>query len=69
MSEAYLFRVSLEHASGYSWQTPPKPLYVVQRNKDLSREYAEKHLERDYKIKSISCLAKQLGGCMFSGDL
>lgn len=67
----YLYRVSLEADSVWSRFSHKKikPIYVVMSSKDAARDYAERNLKSGLKVKSISLIAKQLAGNIFTGEI
>lgn len=67
----YLYRISLEAKDVWSKYSGKKvkPIYVVMSSKESARDYAERNIRNDLKIKSISLIAKQLAGNVFTGEL
>jgi hypothetical protein len=67
----YLYRVSLEADSVWSKfsHKKVKPLYVVMSSKETARDYAERNIRSGLKVKSISLIAKQLAGSVFTGEI
>ena len=65
----YLFRVSIVQNDVWvsSFGKKTTPMYVVERSKISAREYAEKHLRRGFKVKSVTFCGERLGMNMYHG--
>lgn len=69
--EMYLYRVSLCADNVWSpyYLKKVKPIYLVARNKEDAKQFAEGHLKKGLTIKTISLIARELSPVVFTGEI